>query len=101
MITVYHYLSTNILYVRDVLQCVPAANMAASSNKLLTNISFPVYVIHSISPKHFVIGGGGGPSATGVPNGLVRFAYIYILKSPSRQYFVEPTFSLMLVFSNY
>lgn len=45
--------------------------MAASMNKLLMNIDFPVFIIESIGPKHFVVGGGGGPSATGVPNGLV------------------------------
>lgn len=46
--------------------------MAASINKLLMNIDFPVFIIESIGPKHFIVGGGGGPSATGVPNGLVR-----------------------------
>lgn len=51
--------------------CRPNVKMAASMNKLLMNIDFPVFIIESIGPKHFVVGGGGGPSATGVPNGLV------------------------------
>jgi len=45
--------------------------MAASSGKLLTNVGFPVFIIESVGQKYFVVGGGGGPSATGVPNGLV------------------------------
>lgn len=52
--------------------------MAASTSRLLMNVDFPVFVIEFIGPRHFFVGGGGGPSATGVPNGLVGlYQYIY------------------------
>jgi len=51
-------------------------NMAASTNRLLKNIDFPVFIVEFLGPKHFVVGGGGGASATGVPNGLVSFIMI-------------------------
>ncbi|XP_067936430.1 guanine nucleotide-exchange factor SEC12-like [Watersipora subatra] len=45
-------------------------------NRLLLNVDFPIFVIEFIGPKHFLVGGGGGPSATGVPNGLEIFELI-------------------------
>ena len=57
----------------------PLVDMATSTNRLLTNVDFPVFVIEFIGPKHFFVGGGGGPSATGVPNGLVRTCILLLM----------------------
>lgn len=67
--------------------------MAASINKLLMNIDFPVFVVKFIGPKHFLIAGGGGPSSTGVPNGLVRKNVFYC-----RLCFINVHLSLLLFY---
>ncbi|CAB4061250.1 PREB [Lepeophtheirus salmonis] len=38
--------------------------------ELLCHVDFPVYLCHMVSPRHLLLGGGGGPAKTGVKNGF-------------------------------
>jgi len=38
--------------------------------ELLTRVKFPTYSVQMISPRHLVVGGGGGAAKTGVINGF-------------------------------
>lgn len=42
-----------------------------SINDILARINFPLYTVQLITPRHVIVGGGGGSSNTGVANGFV------------------------------
>ena len=42
------------------------------TNGLLARVNFPLYTVQMLTSRHVLVGGGGGPSKTGVSNGFVR-----------------------------
>ena len=48
-------------------------NMVADSDmpELLCRVNFPLYNVILVSPRHIMLGGGGGAAKTGVHNGFV------------------------------
>ena len=44
--------------------------------ELLCRVNFPLYNVAMISPRHLVVGGGGGAAKTGVTNGFVSPLHI-------------------------
>ena len=48
-------------------------NMVADSDlpELLCRVNFPLYNVNLVSPRHIMLGGGGGAAKTGVQNGFV------------------------------
>ncbi len=48
--------------------------------EIIATCTYPPYCIKWIGEKHFVIGGGGGASKTGVPNKFVSLIPVYLLK---------------------
>lgn len=42
-----------------------------SMNDILARINFPLYTVQLLTPRHVIVGGGGGTSKTGVANGFV------------------------------
>lgn len=50
-----------------------------ASEGLLARVNFPLYCVEMLTPRHVLVGGGGGSSKTGVANGIVsdnRFSYL-------------------------
>jgi len=46
--------------------------MSSDLPELLCRVNFPLYQAMMISPRHLLLGGGGGAAKTGVFNGFVR-----------------------------
>ena len=46
--------------------------MSGDLPELLCRVNFPLYQAMMISPRHLLVGGGGGAAKTGVFNGFVR-----------------------------
>lgn len=44
---------------------------SSSLPELLTRVNFPLYNVGVLSPRHIIVGGGGGAAKTGVKNGFV------------------------------
>lgn len=44
-------------------------------NDILARINFPLYTVQLLTPRHVIVGGGGGTSKTGVANGFVSFFF--------------------------
>ena len=44
--------------------------------ELLCRVNFPLYNVNMVSPRHVMLGGGGGAANTGVRNGFVS---IYLI----------------------
>lgn len=38
---------------------------------ILARVNFPLYSVQLLTPRHVIVGGGGGTSKTGVANGFV------------------------------
>ena len=49
--------------------------------ELLTRVDFPLYTVNVFSPRHIIVGGGGGAAKTGVKNGFVRKDFESLFKS--------------------
>lgn len=47
--------------------------MSGEQAELLCRVDFPLYTISVLSPRHILVGGGGGAANTGVKNGLQIF----------------------------
>ena len=41
------------------------------SSSLIDTTNFPIYAVNVLSENHFMVGGGGGASKTGIPNAFV------------------------------
>lgn len=39
--------------------------------EVLCKVDFPLYSVQMVSPRHILLGGGGGAAKTGVKNGFV------------------------------
>lgn len=63
--------------------------------ELLCRVEFPLYGITVLSPKHLLVGGGGGAAKTGVKNGFVSHT---LDVSSSRALLYEP-FTFQEIFS--
>ena len=46
--------------------------MASGKGNLIAKSDFPMYLIKSLSERHFLVAGGGGQAKTGVSNAIVR-----------------------------
>ena len=44
--------------------------------ELLCRVNFPLYNVNMVSPRHVMLGGGGGAANTGVRNGFVSICLI-------------------------
>ena len=47
--------------------------MSNDSPELLCRVNFPLYQVMMVSPRHVLVGGGGGAANTGVYNGFVSW----------------------------
>ena len=46
-------------------------SMMARKGTSILHTSFPLYAIHLIDDKHFIVAGGGGRARTGITNSIV------------------------------
>lgn len=44
-----------------------------SIEDILARVNFPLYTVQLLTPRHVIVGGGGGTSKTGVANGFVSY----------------------------
>lgn len=51
------------------------------SEGLLARVNFPLYCVEMITPRHLLVGGGGGSSKTGVANGIVSDFLCFLFTS--------------------
>ncbi|XP_067121094.1 guanine nucleotide-exchange factor SEC12 isoform X1 [Centruroides vittatus] len=42
--------------------------VAKSRGQLLARVNFPMYTVHILTERHFLVAGGGGQAKTGIPN---------------------------------
>ena len=45
--------------------------MGSGNGNLVDGINFPPYCVEILTDRHFVVGGGDGPTRSGVKNGFV------------------------------
>lgn len=53
--------------------------MSGDLPELLCRVNFPLYQAMMISPRHLLVGGGGGAAKTGVFNGVVRIFIDFLI----------------------
>ena len=70
-----HILGLNFEIIRSenqILRMVSDKDMP----ELLCRVNFPLYNVNMVSPRHVMLGGGGGAANTGVRNGFVSICLI-------------------------
>ncbi len=55
------------------------ASKAGTLPTVLCHVDFPAYCVAAITPKHLLVGGGGGAAKTGVKNGFVSRGLLRIV----------------------